>query len=104
MMTPFLPPPGASFQVLHTPQSDQGRRQCEGAGGMHSQHCQQPGQMMPGFAYTPGLPAGLPQALKAPPCMEYCTFSDGRQSTFSRGSWQPPLTALMGIGNYIYGR
>ena len=95
---PPLPAPSSSFPVIHTSQLDQQRRQCEGVSGRYQEHCQQPGQMMPGYAMTPGLPPGLPAHLAAPPCIAYCTLPSGDQSTYDErtGSWNPPLTALSG--------
>ena len=57
--------------------------------------------MMPGFAYTPGLPPGFPAALATPPCISYCTLPSGDQSTYDErtGSWSPPLTSLQGFGD-----
>jgi hypothetical protein len=58
--------------------------------------------MMPGFPYTPGLPAGMPKQLKTPPCISYCTLPSGDQSTYNTrtGSWNPPLTALSGYEGF----
>ena len=97
---PPLPAPGASFPVIHTPSSNQQRNQCEGVGGRYVENCQQIGQMMPGFAFTPGLPPGLPPALQLPPCIGYCTLKSGAESTYDArtGYWNPPLTALQGLG------
>lgn len=97
---PPLPAPSDSYPIIHTPSSDQHRRQCEGVNGRFQEVCQQVGQMMPGFPYMPGLPAGMPAELKTPPCMKYCTMPNGDQSTFDdrTGSWNPPLTALQGFG------
>lgn len=93
---PPLPAPSASFPVIHTPRTDQQRRQCEGVGGQYQEHCQQPGQMMPGFTYGTGLPPGTPPQLMTPPCVSYCTLPSGDQATYDSrtGSWSPPLTAL----------
>lgn len=89
---PPLPAPSASYPVLHTSNLDPQRRQCEGVGGRYQEHCQQPGQMMPG--YTP--PAGT-----TPLCVGYCTLRSGDQATYDTrtGSWNPPLTALQGLGD-----
>lgn len=97
---PPLPAPSASYPVIHTPRTDQQRRQCEGVNGRYQEHCQQAGQMMPGFAYTPNLPPGMPSQLTTPPCISYCTLPSGDQSTYDSrtGSWNPPLTALSGLG------
>jgi len=96
---PPLPAPGASYPIIYTPSTNQQRNQCEGVGGRYVENCQQAGQMMPGFAYTPGLPAGLPAALALPPCIGYCTMPSGSESTYDTrtGSWNPPLTALQGL-------
>lgn len=97
---PPLPAPSSAFPILHTPRTDQQRVQCEGVNGRYQEHCQQIGQMMPGFAFTPGLPPGLPTALQTPPCISYCTLPSGDQSTYDErtGSWSPPLRALQGFG------
>jgi len=99
---PPLPAPSASFPIIHTSRLDQQRRQCEGVNGRYQEHCQQVGQMMPGFAKTPGLPPGLPAHLAQPPCIGYCTLPSGDQSTYDArtGRWNPPLTALSGFGDF----
>jgi len=96
---PPLPAPSDSYPVIHTSSRDPLRRQCEGVNGRYQEHCQQYGQMGPGWATMPGLPGGMPEALKNPPCIGYCTLPSGEQSTYDdrTGSWSPPLTALMGL-------
>jgi hypothetical protein len=56
--------------------------------------------VVPKAPAAPAKPAApkIPDHLKLPPCIEYCSFPDGRQATYTRGRWQPPLTALMGFG------